>query len=98
MSGSTSAFGTATGTVEIQGRVQAVPADDTALHQIASQTGGSFHTAASESELRSVYQNIGSQIGYTTKHKDITWRFTLVGLLCLFGAGGAAMLWSGRLV
>jgi Ca-activated chloride channel family protein len=95
---STIAFGTPTGTVSIQGHVQAVPADDDALRQIATSTGGSFHTAASEQELRSVYRDIGSQIGYTTVHRDISWRFMLTGLLFLFAAGGAAMLWSGRLV
>jgi len=95
---STIAFGTQTGTVTIDGLTQQVPADDQTLSAIAEQTGGTFHAAHSEQELRSVYKNIGSQIGYTTTHKDISWRFLFAGLLCLFGAGGAAMLWSGRLV
>ncbi|WP_375490424.1 VWA domain-containing protein [uncultured Jatrophihabitans sp.] len=95
---STIAFGTPTGTVTIDGRVQPVPADDTALHEIAAETGGSFHTAASEQELKSVYQNIGSQIGYTTSHRDISRRYFFAGLLVLMGAAAAAMLWSGRLV
>ena len=95
---STIAFGTETGTVSIQGHVQAVPDDPVALKSIADGTGGSFHTAASVEELRSVYADIGSQIGYTTVHRDISWRFMLTGLLFLFAAGGAAMLWSGRLV
>jgi Ca-activated chloride channel family protein len=95
---STIAFGTPTGTVSQDGRLVSVPADDAALRDIAVKTGGSFHTAASEVELRSVYKDIGSQIGYTVVHKDISWRFFLVGVLALFAAGGAAMLWSGRLV
>jgi Ca-activated chloride channel family protein len=95
---STIAFGTRTGTVESHGQTLSVPADETTLRRIAEQTGGSFHTATSEQELRSVYQNIGSQIGYTTKHKIVSWRYLFAGLLLLFGAGGAAMLWSGRLV
>jgi Ca-activated chloride channel homolog len=96
---STIAFGTPNGTVTIPGQgTVPVPADDAALRNIAVSTGGSFHTAASEDQLRSVYQNIGSQIGYTTEHKDISWRFLLVGLLFLFAAGGASMLWSGRLL
>lgn len=95
---STIAFGTPTGTVSIDGNVQPVPADTTTLRQIAVQTGGSFHTAASEQELKSVYTDIGSQIGYTTAHRDVSWRYLLSGLLVLFAAAGAAMLWSGRLV
>jgi Ca-activated chloride channel homolog len=95
---STIAFGTQTGTVTIQGVTREVPADDDTLRTIAVQTGGSFHTAHSEQELSSVYQNIGSQIGFTTQHRDISWRFLLAGLLFLFAAGAAAMLWAGRLV
>lgn len=95
---STIAFGTQNGTVTIRGVTQQVPADDATLRQIAESTGGSFHTAHSEQELSSVYKDIGSQIGYTTKRRDISWGFMFGGLLCLFAAGGAAMLWSGRLV
>jgi Ca-activated chloride channel family protein len=95
---STIAFGTPTGTVTSDGQTLQVPADYTTLHEIATETGGSYHTAASEQQLKSVYKDIGSQIGYTTEHRDISWRFLLVGLLTLFAAGGASMLWSGRLV
>jgi Ca-activated chloride channel family protein len=94
---STIAFGTPNGTVTYEGRTLPVPADRSTLHQIADQTGGSFHTAASVQELEQVYRNIGSQIGYTTEQRDISWRFLLAGLLVLFGAGGAALLWAGRL-
>lgn len=95
---STIAFGTPNGTVTSNGQTVTVPADTRTLKQIADETGGSFHTAASESELRSVYSDIGSQIGYTTKKKDISYGFLVTGLLFLFATSGAAMLWSGRLV
>jgi Ca-activated chloride channel family protein len=95
---STIAFGTPNGTVVSDGQTVAVPADDQTLDQIAQSTGGTFHTAHSEQELRSVYQDIGSQIGHRTVHRDASWRYLLIGLLCLFASGGAAMLWSGRLV
>jgi Ca-activated chloride channel homolog len=94
---STIAFGTPDGTVTIDGHVQPVPADTQTLSAIAHQTGGSFHTAASVEQLRSVYADIGSQIGYTTQQRDISWRFLLGGLVSLFAAGAAALLWSGRL-
>jgi Ca-activated chloride channel family protein len=94
---STIAFGTPTGTVTIDGITRQVPADDDALRQIAEQTGGSFHTAHNEQELSSVYKDIGSQIGYTTKKKNVSWRYLVVGLVFLFAAGGSSMLWSGRL-
>jgi Ca-activated chloride channel homolog len=95
---STIAFGTDQGTVDLPGYgPQPVPADKTTLHAIADATGGSFHTAASGEELRSVYANIGSQIGYTTAHKVVAWRFLVIGLLFTVAAATASLLWSGRL-
>jgi len=94
---STIAFGTPTGTVTYGGETLPVPADDQTLEQIAKMTGGTFHTATSVGELESVYQDIGSQIGYTTRHRDISWRFLATGLLVLLAAAGSSMLWAGRL-
>ncbi|SOD73972.1 Ca-activated chloride channel family protein [Jatrophihabitans sp. GAS493] len=94
---STIAFGTDSGTVTVQGETIPVPADKATLKAVADDTGGTFHTAASAEELRQVYQNIGSQIGYTTSHKVVSWRFMLLGLLLLFGASAASLLWGGRL-
>lgn len=95
---STIAFGTPNGTVQGEnGEAIPVPADDAALNQIAQQTGGSFHTATSVQELESVYRDIGSQIGYTTTHRDISWRFLMTGVLIMLAAAASSMLWSGRL-
>ena len=69
----------------------------TALQGLADATGGSFHTATSVQELESVYKNIGSQIGYTKQERDISWRFTLAGLIAAMAAGAVSLLWSGRL-
>jgi Ca-activated chloride channel family protein len=95
---STIAFGTQDGTVDIQGQTQRVPADIPALRGLAQSTGGAFHTAASAEELKSVYADIGSQIGYTTTRKDISWRFLGIGLILSMCAAAGALLWSGRLL
>jgi Ca-activated chloride channel homolog len=95
---STIAFGTDSGTVTYQGETIPVPADKDTLSRLAQNTGGSFHVAASAEELRSVYANIGSQVGYTKQHKDISWRFLVVGVLFTIAAAGASLLWAGRLV
>jgi Ca-activated chloride channel family protein len=94
---STIAFGTDTGTVTVEGQTTLVPADKTTLKGLAQTTGGTFHTAASASELASVYKDIGSQIGYTTAQRDISWRFMIAGLLAALAAGAVSLLWSGRL-
>lgn len=95
---STIAFGTATGSVTYQGETIPVPPDLQALQGLADGTKGSFHTAHSAQELRSVFSDIGSQIGYTTVHRDISWRFLAIGLFFTMAAAATAMLWGGRLV
>jgi Ca-activated chloride channel family protein len=95
---STIAFGTPDATITYEGRTVRVPADEATLSRIARETGGSFHTAHSAEELRSVYQDIGSQVGYTKAHREASWRWFLIGILLLFAASGTAMLWAGRLV
>ena len=95
---STIAFGTATGSVTYQGETIPVPPDLQALQTLANGTHGSFHTAHSAEELKTVFSDIGSQIGYTTVHRDISWRFLAIGLLFTMAAAGTAMLWGGRLV
>jgi Ca-activated chloride channel family protein len=95
---STIAFGTDTGSVDIDGQEIPVPADKATLHTLATQTGGTFNTAASAQQLTQVYANIGSQIGYTTTHRDISWRFLVTGLLLALVAGGTSLLWAGRLM
>jgi len=94
---STIAFGTDSGTVDLDGQVQSVPSDKVTLRGLAESTGGSFHTATSQDELKSVYKDIGSQIGYTTAQRDISWRFMFAGMLLALIAGASSLLWSGRL-
>jgi Ca-activated chloride channel family protein len=94
---STIAFGTDGGTVDVQGQLQAVPSDKVTLRGLAEATGGSFHTATSVEELKGVYKDIGSQIGYTHAQRDISWRFMFAGLLLALTAGATSLLWSGRL-
>jgi Ca-activated chloride channel family protein len=94
---STIAFGTDNGTVNVGGQAVRVPADRPTLRGLAEETGGSFHTAASVGELKAIYKNIGSQIGFTSARRDISWRFMLAGLLCALAASATSLLWSGRL-
>lgn len=95
---STIAFGKEDGVVDLPGYwPQPVPPDPQTLHAVADTTGGTFHTAASATELKQVYANIGSQIGYEKAQKVIAWRFLMVGLLFTLAAAGASLLWAGRL-
>lgn len=94
---STIAFGTDTGSVNIQGENIPVPVDRLALKQIADDTHGQFYQAASESDLRAVYRDLGSSIGYVSVPKDISHWFVGLALLLGFVAGGLSLLWTSRL-
>jgi Ca-activated chloride channel family protein len=96
---STIAFGTPDGTIQIEGESQPVPVEvnKTALEDIANETGGTAFAAATEAELKQVYQDIGSSVGYTTEERDISDRFVLGSLVVLLLAAGASQLWFSRL-
>jgi Ca-activated chloride channel homolog len=95
---STIAYGTANGTVEVQGQVVPVPADPQAMAQVARTTGGSAFQAASASELRSVYKDIQGRVGYTTKTKDISLVFVAMAVVALLLAVGGSLFWSNRFI
>jgi Ca-activated chloride channel family protein len=90
---STISFGTDYGTIDIEGGRTRVAVDDASMQQIASLSGGQFFTAASESQLRQVYSELGEQIGYETRQVD-TSRPWLIGgaILLLLGLGGGIAL------
>ena len=90
---STISFGTATGTVQLEGQSIPVPVDDDSLHQIANLSGGDFYTASSLGELTKVYDTLQKQIGYETRRGDNSRPWLIAGtLLVLLGAAGAIVI------
>ncbi|MEV4756273.1 VWA domain-containing protein [Micromonospora sp. NPDC049559] len=94
---STIAFGTDAGQVEIGGQVQRVPVDRLALAQLAEATQGFFYEAASVAELKQVYQDMGSSIGFRTESREITQWYAGIALLFALCAGAMSLLWTSRL-
>ncbi len=94
---STIAYGTPTGMVEISGEQVLVPVDKPTLRQLARATGGSFYEAASGEELREVYDDIGSSVGYRTERRGISEWFLGFGLLAALAAAAGSMAWFSRL-
>ena len=95
----TIAFGTDEGVITIPQEPLPVPVpiDEDALRQIAEDTGGSFFTATSESELQSVYANIGSSIGFDVEQREITTWFVGAALLALLATAGMSLAWFNRI-
>jgi Ca-activated chloride channel family protein len=95
---STIAFGTDAGTVQIGNRAPVqVPVDREALRAIAEDTGGSAFEAASESELKQVYADIGSSVGYTVEQRELTRWFMGAGMVALLAAACMSLVWFSRL-
>lgn len=96
---STIAFGTDNGTIRVpeQPFPIPVPVDRDALRDIADETNGRFYSAASESQLTEVYENIGSSVGYETEQREISTWFIAGALVLSFAAAGCSLLWFHRL-
>jgi Ca-activated chloride channel homolog len=94
---STIAFGTDNGVVDIGGLPQQVPVDREALAKLAESTGGFFAEAATEKELKQVYDNLGSSIGHRKQMREVTVWFAGAALLFGLTAAGLSLLWGNRL-
>ena len=94
----TIAFGTDAGTVDVQGRSIPVPADDASMQALADATGGRSFSAESAGQLRQVYADIGSRVGFTVERHEVGMTFVAMGLVLLLAAMVAALIWTGRLL
>jgi Ca-activated chloride channel family protein len=94
---STIAYGTQSGTVELDGRTLPVPVDTSSLEQLAEQTGGTAYAAETGEELSAVYDDIGSQVGTRTERQEVSAWFAGAGLLAAAAAAVASLLWFARL-
>jgi Ca-activated chloride channel family protein len=93
---STIAYGTESGTVQVQGQIVPVPVDAPSLAALAQATGGQSYSAKSGEELNGVYSDIGSQVGFTTQRKEVTATLAGLGLLAAVAAAITSLLWSAR--
>jgi Ca-activated chloride channel family protein len=101
----TVALGTPAGTIEVprpggaQGtETRRVPPDPDSLAQIARASGGQTFTADNASELKRVYQKLGSQLGTEKRKRQLTSSFAGGALVLLLVGAGMSLAWFGRLV
>lgn len=94
---STIAFGTDNGVVDIRGSLQKVPVDRLSLQQLAESTKGYFYEAASVTELKQVYEDMGSSIGHKVQPEEVTQWYAGAALLFGLAAAGLSLLWTSRL-
>jgi Ca-activated chloride channel family protein len=89
----TIAYGTENGYVDLDGKRELVPVDHQEMQDVANLSGGKYFSADSASELKEVYQNIGSEVGYEKADREVTSRFAGYGLaFAVLAALGAISL------
>lgn len=93
----TIAFGTAAGTIEYQGETLPVPVNSAELAALADATGGAAFEAATGEQLRSVYEDIGSSIGFTEEQREVGELFTATAFAAALVASALSLAWSSRL-
>jgi Ca-activated chloride channel family protein len=91
------AFGTDNGSIIVNDETIPVPLDTDAMQQIAEISGGDFHTAASTEELKSVYAELGEQIGYETRQRDVSRPWMIAGTAMVIIGAAAALALTARI-
>lgn len=95
---STIAFGTDEGAVVVDGRIIPVPADPDTMAAVAELTSGKFFEAVSSDELKGVYEDIGTRVGYETTERDASGPLLAGAAFALTAALGLGLVWNGRLL
>jgi Ca-activated chloride channel family protein len=73
-----------------------VPPDTLTLQRIAETTGARFFAAPSNSDLKEVYRELGSKIGFVKEKQEITVVFAATGLLFLVAGATMSLVWFSR--
>jgi Ca-activated chloride channel family protein len=73
-----------------------VPPDTLTLQRIAQTTGARFFAAPSNSDLREVYRELGSKIGFVKEKQEITVVLAATGLLFLVAGATMSLVWFSR--
>jgi len=71
--------------------------DEPTLKEVARMTGGEYHYAGTAEKLRSVYENLGSQLQVQTRETEVAGPLALLAALLAVTAAGLSVLWFGRM-
>jgi Ca-activated chloride channel family protein len=98
----TVALGTDEGSVEVtdefgQTHIVPVPPDKETLQTIAETTGGKTYEAPTEEQLRSVYEEVATRVGYDERQRELTVAFTAAGGVILLLGAALSALWFNRI-
>ena len=97
----TIALGTADGVVDIQDNQGvmhhlSVPPDPETLASIAETTGARSFQAPTATDLATIYQSLGTKVGYIQEQQEVTQWFAAGALLLVVAGAGLAAVWFNR--
>jgi Ca-activated chloride channel homolog len=91
-------IGSAAGTtVDLNGFKVFTQLDETTLQSISSITGGSYYAAADAAQLKSIYDNLDTQLILQPQLTEVTAIFAGVSALLLLAGAVGSLMWLGRL-
>jgi Ca-activated chloride channel homolog len=73
-----------------------VPPDTLTLQRIADTTGARFFAAPTNEDLKGIYRELGSKIGFVKEKQEITVVFAATGLLFLVAGAAMSLVWFSR--
>jgi len=73
-----------------------VPPDELTLQRIAETTGARFYAAPTSRELKDVYRELGSKIGFVKEKQEVTVLFSATALLFLVAGASLSLNWFSR--
>ncbi len=83
--------------LRIEGRATRTRLDEATLKQIAQATGAEYFRASTATDLRSIYENLATQLVFRTQRTEITVYATALAALMSVFAGALSLLWFNRL-
>jgi Ca-activated chloride channel family protein len=94
----TVSLGTASGTITTKSGTSKVPPDTATMRQVAQITGGRSFAIGDATQLRSVYEKLGSQLATEHRKQDVSSGFAGGALLVLLAGSLAGIGLTGRLL
>jgi Ca-activated chloride channel family protein len=83
--------------VRLQGRAVRTALDETTLRRIAEVTEAEYFNANTEADLRTVYENLTTQLVIRNEKTELTAYATLAAAILAVFAGAFSLLWFNRL-
>lgn len=78
-------------------RSMRVRLDEETLKRIADKTNGAYFRAGSDTDLKEIYENLGTRLVFKPERTEITALFAAAAALLLLAAGAFSLLWFNRL-